>query len=96
MLCRVTLVITDVSEELITYINRSKRIGKLGKTSSIFLHSGLRLLVIANVVPRLSILVNLMMQAIHSSETSVLTSAKRRNIPGDGILYSHRRDNLKF
>jgi hypothetical protein len=92
----VTLVITDVSEELITSINRSKRIGKLGETSVFFLHSVLRLLVIANVVPRLPILVNLMTQAIHSSETSVLTSAKRRHIPGDGILYSHRRDNLKF
>jgi hypothetical protein len=40
-------------------------------------------------------LVTLMMEVIHSSETSVLTRVIRRHIPNDGILHSHRRENLK-
>jgi hypothetical protein len=37
----------------------------------------------------------MIMQAISSSEASVLTKATRLNILEDGILHSHRRDNLK-
>jgi hypothetical protein len=54
----------------------------------------LRLLFTANVAS-LPIPVTLMMDAIRSSETSVLTRATRRNISQDGILHSHRRENLK-
>jgi hypothetical protein len=53
------------------------------------------LLVTANVLPSSPILVTLMMQALRSSETSILTRSKRHNIPEYAILYSHRRENLK-
>jgi hypothetical protein len=36
------------------------------------------------------------MEAIRSTETSVYNKPIRRHIPDDGILYSHRRKNLKF
>jgi hypothetical protein len=57
------------------------------------LSSELRLLVTANIVPNYPILDALMVEAVRSSDTSVL--AKATNVPEDGILHSDRRDNHK-
>jgi hypothetical protein len=64
----VALVTTDVSEERITSIIWVERISKLGTLAVPWL----QLLVPADAVPNMLILSTLMMEAKHSSKTSVL------------------------
>jgi hypothetical protein len=52
-------------------------------------------LVSANVVRSSLIVSTLVKKVARSSETSVLTRATRRHMAEDGILHSHRRENLK-
>jgi hypothetical protein len=85
----------EVSEELSASVIRVTRIGELVPTLAVtsnrahfvFLRSVRRLLVRANV-PRSPILVTLMMEALRSSETLVLTTATRRIVPEDASFHS--------
>jgi hypothetical protein len=54
----------------------------------------LRLLVTANVVLSSPILVTLMMKALLSPETSVLTRATRPHIPEEGSLQPQRKPEI--
>jgi hypothetical protein len=76
--------------------NNDKRKNRLFRGKyRLHLRGVLQLLVTANAVRSAPILVTLMMEEVRSSETSVLTRGARRNMPEDGTLRRHRRENLK-
>jgi hypothetical protein len=83
MLCHVAFVRTDVSEEHNASNIRRTRIVELGTMLALTSNQ----CTLANVVPSSPILVTLMMEALHFSETSILTRVTRPNIPVDGILH---------
>jgi hypothetical protein len=92
MLRHVALVRTDVSEELSASFIRMTRICELGMLAV----TNNRCMLVTTNVHSTPVLVTLMMEALNSSEMSVLTRATRREIPEYGNLHSHRQENLKF
>jgi hypothetical protein len=68
-----------------------ERISEVGTTLAVTSY----LLITAKVVPNSLILSSLMIVAIRSSKTSVLTRITRLHIPEVGIHHSHRREDNK-
>jgi hypothetical protein len=89
MLRSLGLVRTDILEEHIDSIVRVTGIGDLGKTLTVTSNRGrsvLRVLVTVNFLHSSPIFVTLLMEAIHSSENSVLVRSTQRSIPENCIF----------
>jgi hypothetical protein len=82
MLSRVALVRADISEEHVASIIEVKRISKLETMLTVTRNRStlLQLIVTVNAVPSSLVFVNLMMEAICYSKTSVITRVTRRRI----------------
>jgi hypothetical protein len=102
LLRHVVLVRADVSMERTVCIIRVIRINEAATRLAVASNRrNLRrniiglLLVTANVVPSSPIFLTLIME-LRFTETSVITIAAMRHMPNDGILHSHRRENLLY
>jgi hypothetical protein len=87
-LCLIILIRLDAkykrwASAFYSFLNLSRRQAKLRRKASSWM------------LRRVAIVRTDVSVALSSSETSVLTRATRHNIPGDSILHSHRRENLK-
>jgi hypothetical protein len=76
----------DVSEEHIASIIRVKTMSKMVTTLAVTSNLSTQRARTANAVPTSLIVFTLMMEAIISSETSILTRATRRHIQEDSII----------
>jgi hypothetical protein len=74
---------------------RRVALGRPEVSEELFLRSLIWFIITANVVLSSPDSVTLMIEALRSSEISIITRATLCNIAEDGILHSHLRENIK-